>query len=38
MGTFSVFFKHIIGENMVNSYAWVQLMVLYAYYWWKRGK
>jgi len=28
-----VFFKHITGENMVNSYTRVHLVVFYAYYW-----
>ena len=27
------FSMHITGENTVNSYAWVPLVVLYAYYW-----
>jgi len=29
---------HITGENTVNSYAWVHLVLFYAYYWWKHGK
>jgi len=29
---------HITGENKVNSYAYVHLVVFYAYYWWKQGK
>ena len=38
MGTFSVFFfKNITGENTVNSYEWVPLVVFFAYYWWKHG-
>jgi len=24
---------HITGEDPVNSYAWVHLVVFYAYYW-----
>ena len=28
---------HITGENTVNSYASVHLVVFYAYYWWKHG-
>jgi len=29
---------HITGENTVNSNAFVHLVVIYAYYWWKHGK
>jgi len=33
MGTFSGFFKNITGESTVNSYAWVQLVVVEACHW-----
>jgi len=29
---------HITSENTVNSYAWVQLVVFYSYYWRKHCK
>jgi len=29
---------HITGENTVNSYACVNLMVFYVYFCWKHGK
>jgi len=28
---------HITGENMVNSYACIHLVVFYAYSWWNQG-
>ena len=32
-GYILLFSMHITGENMVNSYALVHLVVFYAYYW-----
>jgi len=32
LGNILWFSMHIIGVNLVNSYAWVQLVVSYAYY------
>ena len=32
------FSTHITGDNTVISYAWVHLVVFYAYYWLKHGK
>jgi len=37
-GTFCVFLCNITGENTVTSNAFVQLVVVYAYYWWKHCK